>query len=154
MEMPKPTAAHRKLECFVGSWSGEERLFPSPWDPKGGNAVGRVVNRLALDGFVVVQDYEQERGGAVTFRGHGVFRWDSGDQCYVLHWFDSMGMPPNEFRGQFDAEVLTLYSKSAQGDSRAVFDFGEPGKYLFRLEVSRDRNHWVTFTEGRYTRAN
>ena len=152
MEMPKPTEAHRKLEKLVGSWSGEEKISPSPWDPQGGTAVGRVQNRLALDGFIVVQDYEQERGGAVNFRGHGVFSWDSMQQCYVLHWFDSMGMPPNEFCGNFDDNVLTLSSSGPQGHSRAVFDFREEGSYTFRMDVSQDGSEWYTFMEGKYAR--
>ena len=41
MEMPTPGAAHFKLERLVGLWMGEERVHPSPWDPKGGDAVGR-----------------------------------------------------------------------------------------------------------------
>ncbi|MGE5277442.1 MAG: DUF1579 family protein [Acidobacteriota bacterium] len=74
--MPRPGEPHRQLRKLVGSWRGEERLSPSPWDPVGGTAVGRVENRSALDGFAVVQDYEQERNGAVGFRGHRVFSWD------------------------------------------------------------------------------
>jgi|GEM_PF-3960233 len=77
MQMPKPTDAHRKLEKLAGSWHGEEQISPSPLDPVGGKAFGRLTNRLALDGFVVLQDYEQERDGVVNFRGHGVFGWDA-----------------------------------------------------------------------------
>lgn len=103
MEMPKPADAHRKLERVVGRWTGEEKLFPSPWDPKGGTASSRVENRLALDGFAIVQDYEQERNGKICFRGHGVLRWEAQQQCYEMYWFDSMGMPPNIFRGNTSA---------------------------------------------------
>jgi hypothetical protein len=35
MEMPKPTAAHRKLERVVGRWTGEEKLFPFALGPQG-----------------------------------------------------------------------------------------------------------------------
>ena len=56
MEMPKPTAAHRRLEKLIGRWSGEERIHPSPFDPNGGLAMARLENRPALDGFAVVQD--------------------------------------------------------------------------------------------------
>ena len=52
MEMPKPTDVHKKLERLAGKWKGEEKMYPSPWDPNGGIAVGRVNNRPALDGFI------------------------------------------------------------------------------------------------------
>lgn len=151
MEMPRPTGAHRRLERLVGTWYAEERLHPSPWDLQGDTATGLVRNVLALDGFAVVQDYEQSRRGAVTFRGHGVFRWDPV-QGYVLHWFDSTGRPPSEFRGHFEGDVLLLTSSGPQGHSRAMWDLTEAGRYRYRMEVSPDGLHWSSAMEGVYTR--
>jgi hypothetical protein len=150
--MPQPTEAHRRLERIAGTWVGEEKIHPTPWDPAGGAAVGRAQNRVALDGFALVQDYEQERDGRVNFRGHGVMRWDPARQHYAMHWFDSSGVPPSEFRGQFDGDVLTLTCAAPQGHSRAVWDFREPDAYHFRMEVSPDGNQWTPFMEGRYAR--
>ena len=152
MEMPKVTDAHRKLQKLVGSWTGDERISPSPWDPKGGAAIGKVLNRGAVGGLVVVQDYTQERNGAVSFSGHGVLSWDGIGECYVMHWWDSMGMPPGEFRGQFQGDVLTLCNEDSQMHSRATFDLSKPGRYAFKMEVSQDGNQWYPFMEGSYTR--
>ena len=152
MEMPQPSDAHRRLEKLVGAWRGEEQMAPSPWSPAGGTAAARVRNVRALDGLAVVQDYAQERGGAVTFRGHGVFRWDGAAGEYVLHWFDSMGQAPNEFRGAFDGDVLTVVSRTPDGFVRAVFDFGEAGRYTYRMEVSPDAAAWVPMMDGTYHR--
>ena len=96
MQMPKPSDAHQKLSRLVGNWRGEERLYPTPWDPKGGRALARVENKAALDGFAVIQEYEQAREGTVRFRGHGVFTWDDPRQCYIMQWIDSMGMSPSD----------------------------------------------------------
>lgn len=150
MEMPNPTDAHRKLQTLVGSWRGEEQLFPTPWDPKGGLAVGRVRNRVALDGFVVVQEYEQERDGSVNFRGHGVFSWDALQQSYTLHWFDSLGMPPNVFRGTFVDNTLTLTNHEQQGFTRATWIFADEKHYSYKMEVSADGNQWQKVMEGNY----
>lgn len=62
MEMPKPTTAHHQLAALVGTWVGEEKMYPSPWDPAGGTATGRFQNRLALDGLAVVQTPNLFRG--------------------------------------------------------------------------------------------
>ena len=67
MEMPKPTADHKRLEKLAGIWKGTETLFPSPWDPKGGQAEGTTRGRVCLSGFAVVIDYEQSRGGKTTW---------------------------------------------------------------------------------------
>lgn len=151
MEMPKPGEPHRQLQKLVGNWSGEEKLSPSPWDPKGGTAIGRVNNRAALDGFAVIQDYEQERNGKISFRGHGIFSYDLNRKCHVLHWQDSMGFPVNEFTGGFQGDVLTLTNQGIQGHNRCTFDVSRGG-YSFKMEVSADGKQWVTFMEGKYTK--
>jgi hypothetical protein len=153
MQKPTPSAAHDRLTALAGEWHGEERIHPSPWDPIGGVAIVRVHNVLALDGFAVVQDYEQERNGGVHFRGHGVFRWDEAGGAYVLHWFDSAGLPPSEFRGDFDdGGVLTLSNRHSQGWTRAVFEFRSGNHYDYRLDVSPDGTAWQPFMTGGYAR--
>jgi hypothetical protein len=150
MEMPKPTAAHLQLAALVGSWVGEEKMYPSPWDPNGGTAVGRVNNRAALNGLVVIQDYEQERGGAVNFRGHGIFAWDGETKEHVLYWFDSVSQAPNLFRGTFEGNALIVTSSSTQGHVRATFELIPPNRYRYRMEVSGDGNAWMPMMEGAY----
>ena len=153
MDMPKVTDAHRMLERLAGRWSGQEKLSPSPWDPAGGMAIARINNRIALGGFAVIQDYEQERNGEVSFHGHGVFQYDANQKNYVLHWFDSMGMGANEFRGDCKDNVYTFMSKSPQGENRVTFDFRQNGKYTFKLEASMDGKQWMTFMDGTYTKS-
>jgi hypothetical protein len=91
MEMPKPTTHHGKLEKLAGTWVGEEKMNPSPWDPKGGAARGVMEARMDLDGFYLVGDYRQERDGKVTYRGHGVYGYDAKKGDYTMYWFDAMG---------------------------------------------------------------
>jgi hypothetical protein len=152
MEMPKLTDAHLKLSLLSGTWHGEEVLFPTPWDPYGGPAAGRVVNRVALDGFALVQDYEQQRGGSANFRGHGVFSWDSAKKSYMLYWFDSLGMGQNVFDGSFDEKVLVLTNQSPVGFTRASWDLTSPLTYFYRMEVSGDGTQWQKVMEGSYAR--
>lgn len=56
MVMPQPRAEHARLEMLVGDWVGREHIHPSPYDPQGGTAIGRVRNRMGLAGFAVIQD--------------------------------------------------------------------------------------------------
>jgi hypothetical protein len=150
--MPKPGPAQQQLAKLAGNWSGEEKLSPSPWDPKGGTATGKASNRLALDGWIVIQDYEQARGGQVTFRGHGIFSVDPVKQAPVMQWFDSMAGGPYTYTGEWAGDVLTLSSRSPQGHSRCTFDVSGGG-YRFAMEVSQDGKSWTSFMSGTYRKS-
>ncbi len=152
MEMPKPGPDHERLAILAGKWIGAETMHPSPWDPAGGAAEGRIDNRVALDGFVVIQEYEQRRDGRRTFAGHGVFWWDAENRNVVLDWHDSMGMPPNRFVGAFDGDTLTLSSASPMGTSRTTFVFSGDGRYTFRMEMSADGATWTPMLDAEYRR--
>jgi len=152
MEMPKPGPAQQQLAKLAGNWSGEEKLSPSPWDPKGGNATGRVINRLALDGWAVVQDYEQTRGGQVTYKGHGVFSIDPVRQCPIMQWWDSVSGGPSTFAGAWNGDVLSLSNQGPQGHARCTFDVSGGG-YRFAMEGSPDGKKWIEFMSGSYRRS-
>jgi len=152
MEMPKPTEAHRKLDALAGSWIGKETIPPCPWDPAGGTATGRCENRVSVAGFLLVHDYEQERNGAITFRGHGVFTFDATEKCHVLHWWDSMGVAPNVFKGNFNGSELQMVCVDSQGHSRVTWNLPGGPTYRFKMEMSQDGQQWMTLMEGDYTR--
>lgn len=138
MEMPKPTDEHRRLHVLVGEWSGEETLSPSPWGP-GGSAIGRATFRLGLDGFFVIQDYEEEKDGRISFRGHGLFGYDAQANEFCWYWVDSMGfVPPGPSRGQWEGDTLTFRVKSPAGEGRYVYRFENPRTYHFLIENSFD----------------
>lgn len=149
MEMPRPGAAHAQLAKLVGEWTGDEKLHPSPWDPQGGTAVGKVSNRLALDGFALVQDYQQLRGGQVTFAGHGVFWFDPEKSITTLHWWDTMGGALNVFTGRFTGDELVMDTVGPMGHLRCRFSV-RGVTYQFTMEVSPDGKQWFPSMEGSY----
>jgi len=152
MQIPEPGDAHRRLHAMAGTWAGEETIHPASWDPAGGRADVRIWNRLALNGLVLVQDYEQARGGgAPVFTGHGVLRWDDEAREYVFHWFDSVRTAPGEFRGSWEGDTLTLLRSGAPGWARARYDFAGD-RYTWRMDVSGDGEQWLPYLEGTYTR--
>lgn len=152
MEMPKPTDAHRRFENMAGIWRGAETLFPSPWDPNGGTATGQTKSRVALDGFTMIGDYQQERNGVVTFRGHVVWTYDVKDQNYVMYWWDNMGSAVNVFRGNFDGDKLTMTCTDYSGNWRLTYDYSMPDTLKSKLEMSQDGQNWAPFIEGEYHR--
>lgn len=154
MDMPKPGPEHRALERLAGHWVGEETIHPGPFDPAGGTARAEVTNTMAVAGFALVQDYAQERGGAVSFRGHGILRWDAAAGEYAFYWVDSFGMPPSEYRGKLVDDVLSMSYAGPMGLARAVWTLVGSDRYDYRMEVSGDSGaSWHPFMEGAYRRA-
>lgn len=149
---PKPGMHHERLYALVGRWEGEEELEPSPWGP-GGPAVGRFTNQVAVDGFFVVSDYEEEKDGEVVFRGHGVYGWDDIEKSYVLYWFDSMGLAPSRpARGSWVGDDLVFLLEQPGGKVRYSHTFPEEGRYVFRLDSQRDGEVWRRVMEAAYRR--
>lgn len=153
MEMPKPTAEHQQLAKLAGNWVGEESILPSPWDPKGGKATGRMQARMDLGGFYLIADYQQERNGQENFRGHGVYGWDPRGKCYTLHWFDCSGIEHGApALGSWEGDTLTLqHDLRHLGYSRYVYNVGD-GEYRMRIENSPDGKQWTTFLDAVYRR--
>lgn len=149
MEMPKPSDGHRALEKLSGNWEGEETMHPSQWDPKGGTATGRNRNRIALGGFALINDYEQEREGVITFSGHGVMTYDREQDLYSFHWFDSMGSPLEVFTGRFEGDVLKM---SHGGPMHELFtwDLSEPDTMVSSMDMSPDGSSWNRFLDATY----
>jgi len=151
MSTPIPQSVHDALAPLAGVWVGTETMAPSEWAPKGGTADARVDNRLDLDGFVVVQNYEQRRGEEVTHRGHAVVWWDAKSKKYAMTWWDSMGKPPNVFRGDWENGALVLMHHSKDGISRATMRFDDD-RYRFTMELSPKGKKWSTWMTGNYRR--
>ena len=152
MDMPKPSPGHLLLNKLVGTWEGEETMHSSQWDPKGGVAFGRNIHKLSLGGFAILADYEQERGGAITFTGHGVYTYDPEEDRYTLHWFDSMGSPPEVFAGGFQGDILTLAHGGPGMHARMTSDFSTPGVMKAMMEMSQDGQDWKVLFEATYKR--
>jgi hypothetical protein len=153
MEMPKPGAEHEKLKALVGNWKAQETMAPSPWDPKGGEAEASSVAKLGLDGMFVIAEYEQQRGGHVTYRGHGVFGWDAGQKSYTMYWFDSMGSDPGgPARGSWEGDTLTFQMQSKMGHSRYTYRFRSADEYAFEIHMSRDGETWNRWIDSVYRR--
>jgi hypothetical protein len=151
--MPTVTDGHRKLHVFAGEWIGDETLADSPWGP-GGPARGKSTGRVVCDGFWVANDYEQECGGKVTFRGHGVFGYDAEKEQYVWWWVDSMGMVPQPVWGTWKGNTLTFLAAAPQGEGRFTYVFDGPDHYTFKIENSFDGGKtWNAFMTSAYRRA-
>jgi hypothetical protein len=152
MDMPTPAREHERLSALAGEWRGEEHVHPSPWNPTAGTASAKSSLRMALDGFVLIGDYEHARGDS-RFLGHAVFTWDAGERKYLMYWFDSMGFPPRSpARGSWTDDGLVLVDDHPMGQTRYTYRLAGPDAYTLKIENSLDGQTWTPFIEGSYRR--
>ncbi len=143
---------HQRLQVFAGEWNGEEMVYPSRWTP-GGPATSRVVARMALNGFYLVQDTVQMRDGKEIFATHGLFTYDREDRTYKLFWYDSLGYtPPSPASGGWVGKTLTLVRGSLRGNARHVYEIIDDNSYSLKIQFSPDAEGWADVLTGVYRR--
>jgi predicted enzyme related to lactoylglutathione lyase len=108
-------------------------------------------NRMALDGFALLQEYEHEENGVITYRGHGIFRWDRDRHDYAIHLFDSMGGSPLEYRGRYEEGAFIMLGEGPGGKARATTRL-QGGGYATLYEISPDGQTWSPLVEAVYER--
>jgi Protein of unknown function (DUF1579) len=149
---PMPLEEHRRLAAFAGEWDGEETVHPSRWD-KGGPASSRVIARIDLNGFYLIQDARQTREGKESFATHGVFTYDREDRLYKLYWHDSLGyFAPSPASGGWKQKTLTLVRGSLRGNARHVYEIVDADTYTMRIQFSPDSEGWLDVLSGVYRR--
>lgn len=148
MDMPKPGPAQEKLKIMIGEWRGQEKMHPTQWMPEGGVRDAKISNRLALDGFAIIQDYAQFDAGKPAFVGHAVILKNPHADTYQMYWFDLFS--PSVFEGSFDGKTGAFLSKSPMGTTRASWDFSRPRAYAFKMETSQDGKSFTPMMDGEY----
>lgn len=147
-----PLAEHARLAAFAGEWNGEEVVFPSRWTA-GGPATSRVLARMDLNGFYLIQDSVQMRDGKQSFATHGIFTYDRDDRTYKLFWYDSLGYtPPSPASGGWVGKTLTLVRGSLRGNARHVYEIIDDNSYSLKIQFSPDAEGWADVLTGVYRR--
>jgi hypothetical protein len=154
MDMPVPTIAHHRLHRLAGEWRGEDKMFPSQWEPEGAVAQAKHSNRISLEGFGLIDEFEQSRDGKTVFSGVGMWTIDPKDtknEC-VLYWFDSLGMGIDVYRGGWKGDVLSVQSRNPMGHFKLTYDLSDPDEIKSRMDASADGKSWNGMFEGVYRR--
>jgi hypothetical protein len=106
---------------------------------------------VSLNGFVVVEDYEQKSGGETTFSGHGAWTVDPDSGDCLLYWFDCLGMGMEPFCGSWEGVVMTLLSHVPGGHFRLTYDLTAPEILRTGMETFHDGEQWSPMMEGAFT---
>lgn len=152
MQLPQPTEFHEFLAGFVGHWAGDEILYPSPWAPEQRTARGEHRTELIVDGMFLRNEYTESRDSKVVFRGYGIYGYDVKRNLYTMHWFDSMGMPPQETTGTRDGDTLVFVNANADTRGRYLYRLIDADHFSFRIEVADPTGDFRPMMHGEYER--
>jgi hypothetical protein len=153
MEMPKPSAEHKKLGYFVGDWRTESDVKPGPWGP-GGKMTGDSHCTWMPGGYFVVC-HENASGSMGKIQGIGVMGWDAGAKQYTWNGFNSMG--ENEHAAGTHEGASWVYTTESMMNGKAIksrYTMTEksPAAYDFKFETSEDGKTWSSMMEGKVTK--
>jgi hypothetical protein len=153
-EPPKPGPEHKAMNYFVGKWTSEGDMKPSPFGP-GGKMTSQDTCEWFAGGFQVVC-----RGDGKTPTGPmkmlGVLAYNPAEKAYTYYGIDNMGMSELS-KGSKSGKTWTFSSKSEMEGkpfhSRYTMTETSPTSYTFKWDTSPDGAKWSTVMEGKSTKA-
>jgi len=155
MEPPKPTAEHKKLEVFVGSWTLEGESKPTSMGPGGTMTEYEKCEWLEGNFFLLCRvDFKSASMGNGS--GLSIMGYSTDDKAYTYREYNSYG-ESMESKGSVDGDTWMWSSDEKMGNTmskgRFTMKMTSPSAYTFTFEMSPDGSKWTTVMEGKATKA-
>ncbi len=146
---PKPGPEHKKLEFFVGTWSGKAEIKESPMGP-GGPMTWTETCEWFPGGFAVVCRSEG-KGPMGPVNGLGILGYNGQENAYTYYGVDSGGWS-GLAKGTIAGPIWTFTSDEQMGDKvvrgRYTLKQVSADRQTFTYEASVDGGPWNTVMEG------
>lgn len=149
-EMPQPTAEHKELALWIGSWSGKGEMKAGPFGPGGPMAWTEECSWFGGSEFHVIC---HSKGTVPTgpMKGMGIIGYDPNKKVYTHYGVDNNGWAGFSegtrsgkswtYRGSETVEGKTYHSRFNMTMTSAT-------KMDFDWQMSEDGTDWVTLMEG------
>jgi uncharacterized protein DUF1579 len=152
---PKPTAEHKRLGYFVGTWRTEGEMKPGPMGP-GGKMTGTDKCSWYDGGFAVVCNSEGTMPTG-SMKSIGIMGYNAEEKVYTWMGTDSSGMTMTTVpRGTLQGDTWTYNDESVMGGqkmkSRVVIKELSPTAYTFQMDFQGPDGKWVTAMESKSTK--
>ena len=142
-KQPKPTAAHRRLEVFIGHWHAEGMSYGEGQDAADPRAAGvpwtSDESYEWLPGkFLVIHRWDAMTGKH-AFKGTQIIGYDEAKASYFRRLFDNAGNHP-EYQASVDGDVWSFEEPQTRA-TVTVQDGG--GKMSFNWEWKNGGKPWL-----------
>jgi hypothetical protein len=150
VESPQPTAEHKELARWLGSWSGSGEIKPSPFGPGGAMTWSEDCSWFGGGEFHVLCKSKGE-GPTGPMVGLGIVGYNPGKNVYTHYGVDSSGWS-GYAEGTRSGDTWTFTStetvEGATFHSRFAMIMESPTKMTFTWEMSEDGESWTTMMDG------
>jgi len=151
-KIPKPTPEHKRLGYFVGKWTYEGEMKPSPFGP-GGKVKTTDSCEWFSGGFSVVC-HSDGTGPMGAMKGLGLLSYNAEEKKYVYFGVDNMGMAATS-KGIREGDTWTYTGEDKMGGklikSRVIIKELSPTAYTFKFEMAEGAK-WKTIMDGKETK--
>ena len=152
-QTPKPAPEVKKLDYFMGTWTMEGDIKPSPYGP-GGKESETDHNEWMPGGFFLLT-HSETTAPMGEAKGLSIMGYKADDKVYTYHEFDSMGETISA-TGTVEGDTWTWHSEDKMGGKvmkgRYTVKVLSPTSYTFKFEMASDAGDWNTVMEGKATK--
>jgi len=154
-QAPKPGPELKKSNYFVGHWTSEAEMKPSPFGP-GGKFTSKDHTEWMPGGFFLVSHGQWKSDPIGEGTELGVMGYNTDEKVYTYNEFNSMG-EAEVSKGTVDGDTWTWTSNSKMGGKqikgRFIMKQLSPASYSFKFEMADEGGNWATIMEGKSTKA-
>ena len=142
-KQPKPTAAHRRLNVFIGNWHAEGTSYGDGQDVAHQRAAGAPWTSDEsyewLPGKFFILHRWDAMAGKHEFKGAEIIGYDEAKASYFTRLFDNAGNHP-EYRASVDGDVRNFKEPQTRA---TVTVQGGGSKMSFKWEWKNGGSDWL-----------
>lgn len=153
-----PSANHKLLEQYVGTWKAEARLWKdSSLPPEITNATSRF--SMVMGGRFLQQEYQGSMMGTPFF-GRGLFGYDNAQDIFVSSWIDTAGtgimsssgkLNPSSKKIELSGSFYCPVAKKPLA-SREIMSLIDKNRFVFEMYGPSQTGEEMKMMEIVYTR--
>ena len=152
-QAPQPAPELKRVNYFVGTWTTEADMKPSPYGP-GGKFTGTDHAAWMEGGFFLVthSDFKSPMGPGTEL---SVIGYNTEEKVYTYDAYNSMGEADHS-KGTVAGDTWTWTSDEKMGGKeikgRFIIQELSPTSYSFKFEMQPEGGEWSTIMEGKSTK--
>jgi Protein of unknown function (DUF1579) len=154
-QAPKPTPEHERLAFFVGKWTAEGEVKPSPMGP--GGKIKTSDNCEWFEGHYSVICRSEGTTPMGPTKSLGILGYNPEEKVYTYYGTDNSGMTMSSVpKGTFKDGTWTYHDQGTMGGkpykSRVIIKQLSPTSYSFKMDVQGPDGKWTPMMESMNTK--